>query len=149
MKVSEVVPPLVMLALSAVVVLATWHLGYWRDTTPGPAFAPVWVAAAGILLALLQLRAVRSAADGAYDWPDVEGMKRVLATFLGLVAFAALSPLLSMVLGVALFVVLFLYGLMARPLLPSLMTAAVTTAVIYFIFVRWLDVGLPAGYFGI
>ncbi len=54
-----------------------------------------------------------------------------------------------MVPGVALFVVLFLYGLMARPLVPSLITAAVTTGMIYFIFVRWLDVGLPTGYFGI
>jgi hypothetical protein len=25
----------------------------------------------------------------------------------------------------------------------------VTTGMIYFIFVRWLDVGLPTGYFGI
>ena len=148
MKVSEVVPPLLMIALSAVLVLGTWHLGYWRDTTPGPAFAPVWLAAAGVLLALLQLRAVRSAGDGAYDWPDAVGMKRVAATFLGLVVFSFLSPVLGMVLCIALFVVLFLYGLMARPLVPSLITTVLTTAVVYFIFVRWLDVGLPTGYFG-
>jgi hypothetical protein len=149
MKVSEVLPPLLMLALSAVIVLATWHLGYWRDTTPGPAFAPAWLAAAGALLALLQLRSVWSGGTGVYDWPDAAGMTRVVATFVGLVVFSALSPLLGMVACVALFVVAFLYGLVGRPLVPSLMTAAVTTAVIYFIFVRWLDVGLPAGYFGI
>ena len=150
MRVSEVVPPLVMLALSAVIVLGTWHLGYWRDTTAGPAFAPVWVAAVGALLAILQLRAVRSAAGaGAYDWPDTVGMKRVATAFVGLVAFSAISPFLGMVPAVALFVVLFLYGLMARPLVPTLLTAAVTVGLIYFIFVRWLNVGLPTGYFGI
>ena len=149
MRMSEVVPPLLMLALSAVACLGTWHLGYWRDTTPGPAFAPVWLAGAGALLAILQLRSVRSGGEGAYDWPDATGLKRVATAFFGVVAFSALSPLLGMVPGVALFVVLFLYGLMARPLVPSLITAGVTTGTIYFIFVRWLDVGLPTGYFGI
>lgn len=150
MKVSEVVPPLIMLALSAVIILGTWHLGYWRDTTAGPAFAPVWVAGAGVLLALLQLRAARSAgwAD-VYDWPDAAGMKRVAATFLGLVAFSVASPFLGMVPSAALFMVLFLYGLLARPLVPTLITAALTTGIIYVIFVRWLNVGLPTGYLGI
>ena len=149
MRMSDVVPPLLMLALSAVLVFGTWHLGYWRDTTPGPAFAPVWLAGAGALLAILQLRSVRSGGEGAYDWPDATGLKRVATAFFGVVAFSALSPLLGMVPGVALFVVLFLYGLMARPLVPSLITAGVTTGMIYFIFVWWLDVGLPTGYFGI
>ena len=150
MRMSDVVPPLIMLALSAVLVFGTWHLGYWRETTPGPAFAPVWLAAVGALLAILQLRSVRSAGGaGAYDWPDAVGMKRVATAFFGLVIFAAVSPLLGMVPSVALFVVLFLYALMGRPLVPTLMTAAVTAGMIYFIFVRWLDVSLPTGYFGI
>jgi len=150
MKMSEVVPPLLMLALSAVIVLGTWHLGYWKDTTAGPAFAPVWVAGAGALLAILQLRSVRSAGGAeAYDWPDAAGMKRVAATFFGLVAFSAVSPFLGMVPSTALFMVLFLYGLLARPLAPTLFTAAVTTGMIYVIFVWWLNVGLPTGYFGI
>ena len=150
MRTSEVVPPLVMLALSAIIVLGTWHLGYWRDTTAGPAFAPVWVAAVGALLAILQLRAARSAEwAGEYDWPDAAGMKRVVATFLGLCVFSAVSPFLGMVPSTALFVVLFLYGLLARPLVSTLATAAVTTGMIYVIFVWWLNVGLPTGYFGI
>ena len=150
MRMSEVVPPLLMLALSAVLVFGTWHLGYWSNTTAGPAFAPVWVAAAGALLALLQLRAVRSAGRaGGYDWPDAVGMKRVAATFSGLVAFSAVSPLLGMVPSAALFVFLFLYGLLARPLVPSLVTSAATTGLIYVVFVLWLSTGLPTGIFGI
>ena len=148
MRMSDVVPPLLMLALSAVIVLGTWHLGYWTNITAGPAFAPIWVAAAGTLLALLQLRATRSAASAdVYDWPDALGMKRVAVTFFGLVAFSALSPFLGMVLSAALFVFLFLYGLLARPLGSSLLTTAATTLLIYGIFVWWLNVGLPAGYF--
>jgi hypothetical protein len=150
MRVSEVVPPLVMLVLSAVIVLGTWHLGYWRDTTAGPAFAPTWVAAAGALLAILQLKAARSAGwTGTYDWPDAAGLRRVALVFFGLVAFSAASPFLGMVPSAALFVVLFLYGLLARPLVPTLITAAVTTGLIYMIFVRWLNTNLPTGYFGI
>jgi putative tricarboxylic transport membrane protein len=150
MRMSEVLPPLVMLALSAVLVLGTWHLGYWNDTTAGPAFAPVWIAAAGALLAILQLRSARSAGwAGTYDWPDAEGMKRVAAAFFGLVAFSALSPFLGMVLSAALFVFLFLFGLLRRPLVPTLVATAITTGVIYVIFVRWLSTNLPTGYFGI
>ena len=149
MRMSEVVPPLVMLALSAVIVLGTWHLGYWRDTTAGPAFAPVWVAAVGALLAILQLRAARAAGwVGEYDWPDAAGMKRVVATFLGLVVFSAASPFIGMVPGVALFVFLVLYGLLTRPLVPALLTSAMTTGLVYVVFVRWLNVGLPTGIFG-
>ena len=150
MRMSEVVPPLVMLALSAVLVFGTWHLGYWNDTTAGPAFAPTWIAAIGALLAILQLRSARSAGwAGVYDWPDAVGMKRIAATFFGLVAFLVVSPFLGMVPSTALFVVLFLYGLMGRPLASTLFTAAVTTGMIYVIFVWWLNVGLPTGYFGI
>lgn len=150
MRMSEVVPPLLMLALSAVIVLGTWHLGYWRDITAGPAFAPVWIAGVGALLAILQLRSVRSAGPAAvYDWPDAVGMKRVVATFSGLVVFVAVSPLLGMVPGVALFVFLFLWGLLARPLVASLLTAAMTTGLVYAVFVRWLNTGLPTGVFGI
>jgi hypothetical protein len=77
------------------------------------------------------------------------GMKRVGTAFLGLIAFSAVSPLLGMVPSAALFVVLFLYGLLARPLISTLVTAAVTTGMIYVIFVWWLNVNLPTGYFGI
>ena len=150
MRMSDVIPPLVMLALSAVIVFGTWHLGYWTNTTAGPAFAPIWVAAAGTLLALLQLRAVRSAASpDVYDWPDAIGIKRVAITFFGLVFFSVLSLSLGMVPSAALFVFLFLYGLLARSLVSSLITTAATTLLIYGIFVWWLNVGLPTGYFGI
>ena len=150
MRVSEIVPPLVMIALSAVIVLGTWQLGYWSNTTAGPAFAPIWVAGVGVLLAVLQLRAVRSAGDAAvYDWPDAAGMKRVAATFAGLVVFSAASPFLGMVPSAALFVFLFLYGLLARPLIPSLVTTVATTGLIYVVFVLWLSTGLPTGIVGI
>ena len=76
-------------------------------------------------------------------------MKRVAITFFGLVAFSVLSPILGMVPSAALFVFLFLYALLARPLVSSLATAAATTALIYGVFVWWLNVGLPSGYFGI
>ena len=150
MRMSEVVPPLVMLTLSAVLVFGTWHLGYWNDTTAGPAFAPVWIAGAGALLAILQLRSARAAGwVEECDWPDAVGIKRVATAFFGLVVFSAVSPYLGMVPSAALFVVLFLYGLLGRPLVPTLFTAAVTTGMIYVIFVRWLSVNLPTGYFGI
>ena len=76
-------------------------------------------------------------------------MKRVAATFAGLVVFSAASPFLGMVPSAALFVFLFLYGLLARPLIPSLVTTVATTGLIYVVFVLWLSTGLPTGIVGI
>ena len=82
-----------MLALSAMAVLGTWHLGYWDDFTPGPAFCPVWVAAAGVLLALLQLEARRPGGTRRRSRGRTGGgCIGVAMTFSGLVAFAGAVP---------------------------------------------------------
>ena len=38
MRLSDVVPALLMLALSGAIALDTRSLSFWDDTTPGPAF---------------------------------------------------------------------------------------------------------------
>ena len=49
MKKSDVVPALLLLVLSAAIAFDTRSLSFWADTTPGPAFLPVWLAIAGAL----------------------------------------------------------------------------------------------------
>ena len=44
-----------MLGLSAALVLETRKLSFWADTTPGPAFVPVWLGIAGALLCMLRI----------------------------------------------------------------------------------------------
>lgn len=148
MSVSDVIPAAIMLILSVVVVLATWSLGYWSDTTPGPAFAPLWIAGAGILLIILRLLEARSGA-ASIEWPDRNGLIRIALTMAGLAALPLVSPVLGMVPSVALFIAFFLFVVARRRLVPTLTTVAVTTGLIYGVFVLWLGLSLPTGIFGV
>jgi putative tricarboxylic transport membrane protein len=147
-KKSDLVPALAMLGLSAALLLETRGLSFWADTTPGPAFMPVWLAIAGVVLVVLRLlEARRSAAK--IEWPERAALARVALILAGLVAVPLLSPLLGLVPALALFVVFLLLVILRRPLWSSLATLAITLGIVYGIFVGWLNVPLPKGIIGI
>ena len=147
MRKSDVVPALLMLGLSAALVLETRKLSFWADTTPGPAFLPVWLGIAGAVLCVLRLAEARRV-QTAPDWPDRPALVRVGLILAGLVGVPLLSPLLGLVLTLTLFVAFLLVGVLRQRLLPSLATLAVTIGLIYAIFVGWLGVPLPKGMLG-
>jgi putative tricarboxylic transport membrane protein len=147
-KKSDVVPALLLLALSAAIAFDTRSLGFWADTTPGPAFLPVWLALAGVVLVLLRLLEARRS-DEKIDWPDRPALLRVALILGGLAAVPLLSPLLGLVPSLALFVAFLLLGVLRQPLWPSLATLAITIGVVYGVFVGWLNVPLPRGVLGI
>jgi putative tricarboxylic transport membrane protein len=149
MKTSDVVPALLMLALSAALAFETRGLGFWSDTTPGPAFMPVWLALAGAVLCVLRLVEARSSASAAIPWPERSALARVAMVLGGLAAVPLASPLLGLVPSLALFVAFLLLAVLRQPLWPSLATLAVTVGLVYAIFVGWLGVPLPKGILGI
>ena len=149
MKLSDVVPALLMLALSAALAFETRGLSFWADTTPGPAFMPVWLALAGVVLCVLRLVEARSSATTTVDWPDRSALVRVAMILGGLVAVPLVSPLLGLVPSLALLVAFLLLAILRQPLWPSLATLAVTVGLVYAIFVGWLGVPLPKGILGI
>ena len=149
MKPSDVVPALLMLVLSAAIALDTRSLGFWADTTPGPAFLPVWLAVAGVVLAVLRLVESRRFRAAGIEWPDRPAALRVAMILGGLVGVPLLSPLAGLVPALALFVAYLLLAVLRQPLWPSLATLAVTVGLVYGIFVGWLGVPLPKGVLGI
>lgn len=152
MRISDVVPALFILALSALAVFGTWGLGYWSETTPGPAFLPYWVAGLAVPVVILQLveawRDAGADAGSGAKWPDKRALMRALLAFGGLVAIALLTPLLGMVPSIVLFIAFLLLIVLQRPLWPSLATVVITSGVIQGIFVWWLGLPLPVGAFG-
>jgi|SRR5688572_16793085 putative tricarboxylic transport membrane protein len=148
MKMSDVVPALLMLVLSAAIAFDTRSLSFWADTTPGPAFLPVWLAVAGVVLVVLRLVEARRSRT-AIDWPDTAALVRVAMILGGLVAVPLVSPLLGLVPALALFVAFLLLVVLRQRLWPSLATLAVTSGLVYAIFVGWLGVPLPKGILGI
>lgn len=148
MKLSDVVPALLMLALSAALAFETRGLSFWADTTPGPAFMPVWLAVAGVVLFALRLVEARTSATTIH-WPDRPALVRVAMILGGLIAVPLVSPLLGLVPSLALFVAFLLLAVLRQALWPSLATLAVTAGLVYAIFVGWLGVPLPKGILGI
>jgi putative tricarboxylic transport membrane protein len=150
MRLSDVVPALLMLALSGAIALDTRSLSFWDDTTPGPAFLPVWLAIAGAVLFFLRLAEARRGGGGPQvQWPQRAAIVRVATVFAGLVAVPPLAPFVGLVPALALLVAFVLLFVLRQSLWPSLATVAITMGVIYAIFVGWLGVPLPKGALGI
>jgi putative tricarboxylic transport membrane protein len=150
MRMSDLVPALLMLALSAAIAFDTRSLSFWADTTPGPAFLPVWLAIAGAVLFMLRLAEARRGSGGpAVQWPDRAALARVATIFAGLVAVPLVAPFAGLVPALALLVAFVLLFVLRQALWPSLAAVAITAGVIYAIFVGWLGVPLPRGALGL
>ena len=144
---SDVVPALLMLALSAAIAYDTRSLSFWSDTTPGPAFLPVWLAVAGVVLFVLRLVEARRYRE-VIAWPERPALVRIAVIFGVLAVVPLLSTLVGLVLALGLFIAFLLLAVLRQPLWPSLATASITIGLVYAIFVGWLGVPLPKGLIG-
>ena len=149
MKTLDIVAALVLLGLSALVAFETWDLPYWSTFAPGPAFASLWVAAAGALIgSVLLIQALRSSGIDSADWPDRAGARQVVLAVAALWLLFASLPYLGTMVGGLVFMLLFLLGIARRPLVPSLAASVLTVAIVETVFVLWLDIRLPTGVLG-
>ena len=141
----EAVPALFMLALAAFVYLGTTGASLWDGITPGSRFFPAVLAVVSSVAALAMLWAQRRGLERmVLDLPTATGARRVAATMGGLIAMAALAPVIGFVPVIAAFTLgMLLLVLRQRPW-PSLLTAAIVTGFVEIVFVRWLAVPLPA-----
>jgi len=126
------------------------QLGYWDGFAPSSGFAPLWVAVVGIALAAALFFAKNEANDEAATTPDEPGaLLRVGQAIVGIVIFLAVTPFLGMVPAGFLLMLGLLLIVLRRPLPASLLTAVISTALVYAVFVAWLNVPLPKGFLGI
>jgi putative tricarboxylic transport membrane protein len=140
---------IILLALSVLVAADTWSLPYWSEFAPGPSFASLWLAGAGLLVGgSLLLQALTAKSFATAEWPDRTGLRQVLLGIAALWAIIVVLPFLGTALSGLLFMLFFLLGVARRPWLPSVFTAVCTVAVIEGVFGFWLKVDLPAGYIG-
>ncbi len=149
MRKIDIVAALVLIGLSALVAFQTWDLPYWSTFAPGPAFAALWVAAAGALIGVILLaQSVRSRSEEEADWPDRTGARQVVLGIGALWVLFAMLPYLGTVISGVIFMLLFLLGIARRPILPSLFATLITVGLIESVFVYWLNIRLPTGPFG-
>jgi len=150
MRRADIVSAALLLVLAAVVAGGTLDLPYWSEFAPGPAFAARWVAlVASILAAVLLWEALTRREHAAIEWPDREGMRRVVLACVLLWAFLAALPWLGFTVDAALLMLAMLLGVQRRRPIPSLVATAITVAGAWGLFIAWLQIKLPAGPWGI
>ena len=140
----------ILLGLALLVAGGTLELPYWAEVAPGPAFAARWVAVlAAALAAILIWEAWTRIEDSAIEWPERDGIRRVLLTGGLLWAFAAALPYAGFAASALVFMLAMLLGVLRRALLPSLLAALITVGGGWAIFFAWLQIKLPVGPWGI
>lgn len=148
-RLMQIAPAIIMSALSALVIFETRHLPYWSDYSPGPAFAPWWIAFIGLLLsALLVFQAFRGTDVWEGSSTTRAGFARAAATFISLLVFLFLIPYLGLVITSVLTALVIMIAILRRAIVPSFVSALAAGGVIYGIFFWWLQIHLPTGPLG-
>jgi putative tricarboxylic transport membrane protein len=128
---------------------------YGSEFAPGPGFAPVWLSAIGIVLSLaIALHAFqvtrhreRSTGEGAHAL-DKTGLRRMGASLAGLAAMLAIVPWLGLVLSIWVFLLFLTLYVQRLSVLTAVAASTGTVFFVYVVFVRLLDVPIPAGPLG-
>lgn len=118
----------------------------WQGFAPASGFLPLVY---GLLLTLL----AGAIAANLYLDPRAERDQTPIGKPLLLLAILIVTvvgmEVAGFVVAISLMLLFLFAGLERRPLVPSIVVAAVSTAVLFALFDMWLKVPLPAGPFGV
>jgi hypothetical protein len=144
--IGELVLAAFFVALGLVWVGTAIRMPLWQGFAPQSGFMPLWYGIVLIGLTVAVLVNLFFSNDGAKAEDPIGKPLIVLATFA-----AAIFGLEPMGFGPTVFLMLlFMFALIERlPLIPSVVVAASTTAVLFLVFRTWLKVTLPVGPLGI
>ena len=126
---------------------------YGTEFSPGPGFAPVWLSATGLCIALLIVahgfRAMRHPADSEAP-PSLEGrgVVRVAATLLGMGVMILLAPMVGLALAILGFLLYLTLVVQRHSLVVGIGASVGTVLFVYMVFVYALDVPIPKGPLG-
>ena len=113
-----------------------------------PYFLGTTVLLAGALLAIKSWR--YRGPDFVIKWPGKAGFVRVIITFVSLLIYTYLIDLIGMPVATALFVA-FLVWYLSRGrhrLLAAVLTGVISGVVVYYLFIRFLELSFPVGFLG-
>ena len=126
---------------------------YGEEFSPGPGFAPVWLSATGLCIALLIVahgfRAMRHPAD--HEAPpslEMRGVARVAMTLAGMGVMILLVPVLGLALSIVGFLLYLTLVVQRHSLLVGIGASLGTVVFVYAVFVYSLDVPIPKGPLG-
>ena len=127
----------------------TVEIGDWHE--PGPGFLPFWagIVLAGMAVALLWGSYARKAwALRPSFFPRTDSWKRVLATFLALIAYNLLLPHLGFTLTTFLFLIFLIKSIFPQNWVRTLLVSALGSTAARLLFINFLETQLPRGFLG-
>ena len=127
----------------------TIEIGAWNE--PGPGFLPFW---AGVTLVLMSISLFISNVSEKGTrrpsfFPKADSWKRVLATFVALLAYNLVSDRLGFTLTAFLFVGLLVKCIFPQSWTRTLIVAACAAIAARLLFVDFLQTQLPKGFLGL
>jgi len=125
------------------------EIGSWNE--PGPGFLPFW--AGTVLAAMAVALLLGSYARKAWPlrpsfFPRADSWKRVLATFLALIAYNLLLPYLGFTGTTFLFLVFLVKFIFPQNWMRTLLASTLGAAVARLLFINFLETQLPKGFLG-
>ena len=125
----------------------TVEIGSWHE--PGPGFLPFW---AGIILAAMAV-ALLLGSYARKTWPlrppffpQINSWKRVLATFLALIAYNLLLPYLGFTATTFLFLTFLVRFIFPQTWMRTLLVSVLGSVVARLLFINFLESQLPKGF---
>jgi putative tricarboxylic transport membrane protein len=127
----------------------TVEIGSWHE--PGPGFLPFW---AGLILGAMAL-ALLFGSYARKAWPvrpsffaRTDSWKRVLATFLALIAYNLLLPYLGFTATTFLFLTFLVRFIFPQTWRRTLLVSVLGSVVARLLFINFLETQLPKGFLG-
>jgi putative tricarboxylic transport membrane protein len=142
----------VLLLLAVYVAIESLRLRYYTPLGPGPGFFPFWLA---VILGALAVGMLLQASLGRAEPmpPDFfasrTGYLKMGAVVLALVGTTALLEPLGFCLTTLAMYLLLLSALGRHSLIITALVSLGGSFGVYYVFMRWLQVPLPAGLFGL
>ena len=124
-------------------------IGTWNE--PGPGFLPLW---AGLILSAMSAALlIGSYARKAWParpsfFPNSDSWKRVLATFLALIAYSLLLTPLGFTLTTFLFLLFLVKFIFPQSWARTLLVSVLGSVIARLLFINFLETQLPKGLFG-
>lgn len=147
---SELVAAVLLVALGIFIAAQAWDWPYLTKDGPGPGFFPLWIglllAALSILLVALQLR--EGAAGKAPPKTDWGGTGRVLIGWLAVMVSAALLQPAGFVVSYVLLTAFLIIVVFRQRWTAAAAVSLGSAAAFWLLFVKVLNVRLPAGPWG-
>jgi putative tricarboxylic transport membrane protein len=151
MRLGEIVTAAVLAVLSIYMMWKSTELniGYVDGRGPGGGAWPFWLSAiillCTVLIAINWARRTSPPSQSTEPVLDAEGRKTLLQVGGGLIAFVALTSIVSMYGAMLLFLIYYLWFLGRHSLWFSLLLAVATPAFFFFFFEGLMRVTLPKG----